>query len=340
MIPWTRHWLVSTAVLAGGLGATGKAEAQVLTATETTFNDPTNTYASYLVTFSPNSPGTLLSTVQINGADLGTPASGNPNGQQFIVSGIDWLDYRSYGMGYQGGVNQRVYNIDFATGLATALTNGPFVTTQSAAFNFNAVRGVIRTTSEAGANVQINPTTGVITANTNFAYAAGDPNAGQMPIIATGAYSQHGVIDGFDPRLYVIDARGTGTLAQVGTPGDFHGDDAGQLHTVGPLDLLFSIPVNARLAFYIPPYSSTMGFAAIEKNGIVAGHDTPSELFSINLTTGLATDLGQIGVVPGAGPLTVWGLTAVPEPGSLALLGAAAIGVVGYVRRRRARCEK
>jgi hypothetical protein len=60
-------------------------------------------------------------------------------------------------------------------------------------------------------------------------------------------------------------------------------------------------------------------------------------LYSVNLASGSAADLGQIGP---NGTLPIWGVTAVPEPGSLALLGAAAIGVVGYVRRRQARCEK
>ncbi|HEX4590331.1 MAG TPA: DUF4394 domain-containing protein, partial [Gemmataceae bacterium] len=160
------------------------------------------------------------------------------------------------------------------------------------------------------------------------------PNAGQTPIIASAAYNMHGVIDAFNPTLYAIDARGTGTLVQVGNPFLTGSEDGGQLHTIGPLNLLFSIPTNERVAFYIPPPSFSKAYAAIEINGVVAGYDTPSELFSIDLTTGTATDLGQIGVVPGAGSLTVWGLTEIPEPGSFALVGAAAAAAGGYFRRR------
>jgi hypothetical protein len=62
---------------------------------------------------------------------------------------------------------------------------------------------------------------------------------------------------------------------------------------------------------------------------------TDTGLFSLNLSTGAATSLGNF-----AGGLSVVNLTAVPEPGSLALCGMAAAGLIGLARRRRKKEEK
>jgi hypothetical protein len=331
-----RSWLVISAVLAVAFAAPERAAAQVLYAIETTYNDPTGKYASYLVSFNVNNPGALLSTVKITGADVGTPASGNPNGEQFIISGIDYVPFVGFAMGYRGGVNQRFYGLDFQTGVVTARPSGPSITTESAAFADIPPGITIRTTSESGGNFKIDPSTGATTAATSFAYVAGDANAGQTPIIKSESYTEHAEIDPFDPVPYVIDARGPGWLAQVGPAFQSNRDDTGELHTVGALGVL--IPAGAHVGFYIPPGNrfNGHGYAAIEINGVVNGLDTPSELFSIDLTTGAATNLGQIGLVPGAGSLTVWGLSQVPEPGSLALVGAAAVVVLRFGRRRKA----
>jgi hypothetical protein len=114
------RWLFGAIGIAAMLGFTGRADAEILYATSTTFNSP---YPSFLLTFDTASPGTLQSNVQMNGADIGTPATGNPNGQQFVISGVDFRpsNFILYGLGYRSGFEQRVYTINPNTGIVTAL---------------------------------------------------------------------------------------------------------------------------------------------------------------------------------------------------------------------------
>jgi hypothetical protein len=309
-----------------GLCLGGPGRAEILYGTITTNAQP---YASNLVTFDTSNPGTLLSNVQFNGADLGTPTSGNPNGQQFIVSGIDFQPstFNLYAMGWRSGFEQRVYTINSNTGIATALTGGPFLSAGSAGFNFDPVRNVVRLTTDQGtANQQISPSNGATSSNTSFAYAAGDPNAGKTPAMAAVAYTNHAGTPSSSTLYGIDDGGGTGTLVQVGTPGNAASADGGQLHTVGSLNLSFTVPTFSQVGFFISPLTGN-AYAAFEPtaNGI-------SHLFSINLGTGAATDLGQIGP---NGTFPVWGLTAVPEPGSLLLVGVATSAVAARLIRRR-----
>ena len=280
----------------------------------------------------------LLTNVPMTGADLGNAP--NPDGSEFIVSGIDFQPstFQLYGMGWRSGFNQRVYTINPATGAVyTQLPNGPFLPTSSAGFNFDPVRNVLRTTSDqTAANQQINPATGAATSNTAFAYAAGDPNAGVMPKIGAVAYTNHAGTPAAT-TLYGID-EATSDLVSIGTPGNAASADGGQLHTVGTLNLVLSSPNVPQIGFFISPLTGN-AYASVATYSNTLGYDLPAELYSINLTTGAATDLGTI---PSAGfngttGMTVWGLTAIPEPGSFALLGTAACGALGYVRRRTRR---
>ncbi len=62
----------------------------------------------------------------------------------------------------------------------------------------------------------------------------------------------------------------------------------------------------------------------------VAYLSTPTTLYTLNLSTGVATSVGNFPV-----GLSAIDITAVPEPGSLALCGLTAAGLLGYARRRK-----
>jgi hypothetical protein len=274
------------------------------------------------VSFNTSNPATFLSSVQISGADLGTPASGNPNGQQFIISGIASLGFASnlYGMRWRNGFEQRVYTINPTTGVATALPNGPSISAGSASFSIDPIRNVIRVATDQGGNYHIDPATGNTTTDTNLAYAAGDPNSGVTPIVASAAYTPYFSLGG---TLYGIDARGTGTLVGMGTG---IAADSGQLDTLAALMLPFSIPPQSHVGFY--DFDGLNAYAAIEPSANAA-----SQLFFIDPQNGFSFDMGQIG--PNGTP-PIWGLTVpVPEPGNFAFVGTALVGALGYGRRRQ-----
>src|SRR5205823_6592622 len=122
-----------------------------------------------------------------------------------------------YGMGFRSGFNARMYTINPNSGVVAPLPNAPFTGASSAGFNFDPVRNVVRlTTDQSIVNQQINPATGAPSSDTNFAYAAGDPNFGVTPKMAAVAYTNHAGTPAAT-TLYGIDDRGTGTLVQIGT---------------------------------------------------------------------------------------------------------------------------
>jgi DNA-binding beta-propeller fold protein YncE len=73
--------------------------------------------------------------------------------------------------------------------------------------------------------------------------------------------------------------------------------------------------------------------------GYVADNLT-NRLYTINTPTGVMTEVGQLGVNNLAGLAFVPVVTAVPEPGSLALLGAGAFTALGYFGLRRGKTAK
>lgn len=90
---------------------------------------------------------------------------------------------------YLVGSTSRLYRLSTTTGVATAV-GAPFTpllsgSTFGVAFD-NSDR--LRVVSSSGQNLRIDPTTAAVTVDTPLAFAAGDPNAGQTPLVAAIAY--------------------------------------------------------------------------------------------------------------------------------------------------------
>jgi Ca2+-binding RTX toxin-like protein len=217
------------------------------------------------------------------------------------------VDFRP-GTGALFGVTDanQVYTININTGVATLVSSNPIPFTlngNSFGVDFNPTPDRIRVVSDAEQNIRLNPNTGGIALNPDgtqaidvpLAYAAGDRNAGIIPDIVGAAYT-NSVAPSPDPTrrttLYNIDAK-LDTLVIQGSPNFLMGDpntpvspNRGQLTTVGSLGVDFKdagfdiFSLNAG----DPNNSANIAYA-------VSG----SMLYSIDLATGTATNLGTIG---------------------------------------------
>ena len=188
------------------------------------------------------------------------------------------------------------------------------------ALAFDPTADRLRMISDAGQNVLINPDTAAIVATgTAPSYAAGDPNFGRRPNIADIAYTT----GTGRTTLYGIDSA-LDLLVRIGSPGGSPlNASTGQLFTVGAL----GVNASDHVGFDISP-STGIAYAVMDTPG-ASGLDT-SKLYTIDLTTGHASLVGEVGggmdilsaaVVPGT----------VPEPASLSLwFGTAAV----CIRRR------
>ena len=274
------------------------------------------TTQNQVFTFDSATPGTTTVPVAI---------SGLVSGSETIVG----LDRRpTNGLIYGVSSAGRIYTINETTGAATLVSTITGATLAGGAFgvDFNpqadsAGLSSLRITNNGtgiNQNLAVNVATGVATVQTPLAYAAGDPNFGQNPNVAGSAYANN-VNGATSTSLYDIDTN-LGVLAtQNPAP-------SGQLSTVGPLGV-FSSSV---IGFDISGLTGT-AYAALNPN------DGFSNLFTINLSTGVATLVGQIG----SGYL-IRGLTTqvgqaapVPEPATMILLGTGLAGIAAKVRKRR-----
>ena len=254
--------------------------------------------AQQLVRFTPGAPGSVT-TIGATGVSL---------------TGIDFRPATDQLYGYDG---DRIYTINPATGAAT-LAFDVGNTAGNVGFDFNPTVDRIRVVSLTGTNFRLNPLDGSTTVDGAYTFAIGDVNVGRAPAFTAVAYTNSDRDPATGTTLYAIDPT-LGQLILVSNP------NGGAVSTVGSLG--------------IGTFTSVTGFDIVTVNGVntayfaalMAGALT-SSLYTVNLGTGAATLVGSIGASGGIEGLA---LTAVPEPGTWALMltGLAGLGVVA--RRRR-----
>jgi Domain of unknown function (DUF4394) len=256
-----------------------------------------------LLSWDSASPGTIQSGVFITGLQPGE-----------TILGIDIRP--ATGELYALASPNRVYKLNPNTGVATPLNSlSPTdLNGFSFGFDFNPTVDRIRIVSETNRNLDANadfPNNLII--GTNLAYGPSDPNFGVDPNVVDAAYSNNHP-GASSTQLYGIDTGLDILVTQAG--------NAGTLATVGPLGL---------------NVSAAGGFDISGKTGIAYAAFLPagasqSSLYSINLATGLATNLGSIdgGVV-----ITALTVAAIPEPTSAILLTAGLLGACAVGRRRK-----
>ncbi|MEG4344017.1 DUF4394 domain-containing protein [Microcoleus sp. A003_D6] len=233
--------------------------------------------AETIVGFNEAAPRAILSDAAVTGLQPGESLLG--------------IDFRpANGVLYGVGSTNRLYAIDPVTGAASQVGSGQFavpLTPGAAGFDFNPTVDRIRFVNQAGQNARLNPDTGaIVDADTltggiqldgNLAYAAGDRNFGNSPGGAGAAYVNN-FAGANSTTLFAIDSN-SDVLVRQDPPNN------GVLNTIGSL----GIDAGTVLGFDVRSVGGNeTALAAIEVAGV-------SSLYNINLTTGRASIVGQIG---------------------------------------------
>jgi len=208
------------------------------------------------------------------------------------------------------GSSSRLYTLNPLTGAATQVGTAGAFTINGTAFgiDFNPTVDLLRFVSNTEQNLRINP---------NGTLAATDTALNPVGNIVSVAYSNN-FPGAATTTLFGIDSA-AGTLVTITNP------NAGTVTTVGSLGL--GTNLNEAIGFDISG-ASGVAQASITTAGI-------SRLYSINLSTGLATlsssNGGSIG--GGTAPFVGFASSQAPEPATLGLFATTAVGLL--VRRRR-----
>jgi Ca2+-binding RTX toxin-like protein len=247
-----------------------------------------------LVSFSPDDPGQTKS-IKVSGV------KGN-------LVGIDFRP--ANGLLYGVSDANLVYTIDPNNGKAQLVSNNPTpfsLNGKAFGIDFNPVPDRIRVVSDAEQNLRLNPDTGGLARNpdgtnaidTALAYAAGDPNANVDPNIVAAAYTNN-FAGSTTTSLFDLDSKLDPLVRQGGAnvPPGTPSPNTGQLFTIGSLGIDFKSG-----GFDI--FSPAPGINNVNLAYAVTG----TKLYSIDLSTGSATNLGKIG----SGSLNLLGLAATAD---------------------------
>jgi hypothetical protein len=269
-----------------------------------------------LVTFDSATPGSILTSVAPTGLQ---PSE--------VLLGIDFRP--ATGGLYGLGSTSRLYLVNPVTGAVTQVGSAGAFALSGTAFgaDFNPVVDRLRVVSNSGQNLRLNPNDGTLTATDNaLAYAAGDPNAAATPRVLGAAYTNN-FPGALNTTLYDIDSSLDILARQGSVDGSPLAPNSGQLTTIG---IWLGFNTSDLVGFDIS------GVTGIAYASMTAPAGNASQLFTISLGTGAATLVGTIGGgVPLTGLAAPIGTAAVPEPGTMALFGAGALGLLAWTRRRR-----
>ena len=231
-----------------------------------------------LARFDTDTPGSLGGTVALSGLD----AEERLLGIDFRPAAPDQL----FGLSSFG----QLYRIDAGSGSATkvgAALDPAAVPLggESYGVDFNPTVDRIRVVSDTGENLRINPDTGEATVDTALSFASGDANEGEPAGVTAVAYTNGNDAAATSTTLYGLDSA-FGVLVTVDPPNE------GRLNTVGSLGQDEDLPLFAGFDIFGPGDAFAVTTAEEEFGSLPA---LRSRLFSVDLGSGAATELGAIG---------------------------------------------
>jgi hypothetical protein len=214
---------------------------------------------------------------------------------------ITAIDYRPangvlYGIGVLDGGISRLYTINTTTGAATLLGGGAFDSrvglsrTSGLGMDFNPVVDRIRLVNNVGTNMRVHPDTATATVDTGTDFASGDVNQNNSNSPNSIAYSNnvagaqsttlYGVVSGNGPQVVTIGSTGGSPVSP----------NTGLMFTVG--------------ATGTPGYAGLHQGMDICPSGVAyAIFDNDNSLYTVNLSTGVATLRGSLPSSTTQGPM-------------------------------------
>ncbi len=251
-----------------------------------------------LISFNALTPALVLSSTAISGIEA-----------NYIIAGMDSRPVTGelYILGYRQTTGEaRLYTLNTTTAVATAIGAGPITLASDmvkVGFDFNPTVDRIRVTGSNNVNYRLHPVTGALVATDgNLAFAITDVNAAQNPSIGAVAYT-NSYIGATSTTLFNFDDS-LGVLTTQIPPNN------GTLNTVGAVGILLN-PNNetSDIDIAINPVTG-QNVAYLVANDNVSLSD---QLYTVNLTTGLATLVGPIGLGLEVDDIAVLIERAVPE---------------------------
>lgn len=233
-----------------------------------------------IVSFRSANPQYILSQVAVSGLDAGQ-----------ILLGFDVrpTDLKLYGLGYNAATGTaRVYTINPGSGVATPVTMDSIVNIDlsgDVAIDFNPVADRMRVVTSKRKSYRINQLTGLLVAqDSSLSYKTGDVNFGITPTVSSVAYTgtkagaTATVLYAYDDSLNMLltqNPPNEGLLNTVGTSGIM----MNLMDKTSDMDIYFNHQTQADMAYLT---ANTTG--------------NSDKLYSLNLATGMATEVGSIGL--------------------------------------------
>ena len=239
-------------------------------------------FSDSLVSFNAQTPGTLITNVPVSGIDLA-------NGE--FVFGLDFRPatgelYGRTSFRPNPGVD-RIVKINPVTGVITPVNAANTLQPTADLFegtDFNPVVDRLRIVGDADTNIRVDPNTGTIAfTDTSLSFDLNDVNKGKNPNVVHIAYTNN-TPGATTTTLYGIDSGvGVKALVTIGGPNGNPSPNGGLVSTVGPL----GVNTGSFGGFDIQQ-GTGLAYAVLRVSGV-------SILHTINLATGAATPIGEVG---------------------------------------------